>query len=232
WFLASLIFASASLVLLYSRNVRFMSTVPIFIPCARTTTGRTNKVASVKKSSFFIRGLNKSSETLQTASPNMRLKLVADAEVKVGVFAISSGVDGEAVIEPKRPNRQVEPDANSEIGGEGVEGFARSRDRRWKGCAGVVEFIPNLRRDGVISAWDVNRARSQVPGIGIDEPAVIENRAARFFDDRETHLDSGPDQGLATDRLVVGILGAYVTQPESAQIVRTSEIQPIVNGNV
>ena len=76
-----------------------MSTVPIFSPCARTAIGRTSREASVKKSIFFIRGVNKSSETGQTAGTKCsRSKLVADTEIKVPVFRIPSGIKGVAVI--------------------------------------------------------------------------------------------------------------------------------------
>src|SRR2546421_972259 len=136
WFLASLIFASASLVLLYSRKVRFMSTVPIFrVPCARAAIGRTNKETSVKESNFFIRGLNKSSETVHTASANIRLKLVADAEVEMTVFRIPGRVEGEPVIEAQRPDRQIEAKANPEIGSEAVECATRPtahQESRWR----------------------------------------------------------------------------------------------------
>ena len=64
-----------------------------------------SKEASVKESNFFIRGLNKSMETAKTASANIELKLVADAEVQVAVFGVPGVVDGEAVIQPQRANR-------------------------------------------------------------------------------------------------------------------------------
>ena len=79
----------------------FISTVPIFsVPCARAAIGRTSKEASVRESNFFIRGVNKSTGTAKTASGNIELKLVADAEVEMAVFAVAGLVKGEAVIEP------------------------------------------------------------------------------------------------------------------------------------
>ena len=79
----------------------FISTVPIFsVPCARAAIGRTSKEASVKESNFFIRGLNKSMETAKTASANIELKLVTDAEVEVAVLRIAGCLNREAVIEP------------------------------------------------------------------------------------------------------------------------------------
>src|SRR4030081_2904261 len=54
-FLASLILASASLVLLYSLKARFMSTVPIFsMPWANAAMGRASPKARVRKKVFFI----------------------------------------------------------------------------------------------------------------------------------------------------------------------------------
>src|SRR5205085_6517101 len=116
WFLASLILASASLVLLYSLKVRFISTVPIFrVPWARAAMGRTSKEARVKKSNFFIRGVNKSSETRRTASVNISLKLVADAEVEMAVIGVAGGINRDAIIEAQWTNREVEANADAEI---------------------------------------------------------------------------------------------------------------------
>src|SRR5438067_1153856 len=127
WFLASLIFASASLVLLYSRKVRFISTVPIFkVPCARAAIGRTSKETSVKESIFFIRGLNKSSETVPTASGNIRLKLVADAEVEVAVFCVPCRVDRVAIIEAQRADWQIKTNSDAKIRAEAVERTTRT----------------------------------------------------------------------------------------------------------
>src|SRR6266487_802049 len=55
-FLASLIFASASLVLLYSLNARCMSTVPTFsVPWAKAAIGNTKAKARIVETNFFIR---------------------------------------------------------------------------------------------------------------------------------------------------------------------------------
>ena len=61
--------------------------------------GRTRKEANVTQSNFFIRGLNKSSETDQTASVNIRLKLIADTEVEMAMLAIASGLKWKAIVE-------------------------------------------------------------------------------------------------------------------------------------
>src|SRR5437762_5471348 len=99
-----------------------MSTVPIFkVPCARTATGRTSRETSVKESIFFIEGLNKSSETAPTASANIRLKLVADAEVQMAVFGVACLINRDAVIKSQRSDGKVEPDADTEVGREGIE---------------------------------------------------------------------------------------------------------------
>src|SRR5260370_39339538 len=91
------------------------------VPCARPVIGRTSKVTSVKESNFFIRGLNKSSETGQTASANIRLKLIADAEVKVTVLGVPCLVYRVPIIKAQRANRQIQPQTNAEIGSETVE---------------------------------------------------------------------------------------------------------------
>src|ERR1700737_1803196 len=104
-----------------------MSTVPIFNPCARTAIGRTSREASVKKSVFFIRGVNKSSETGQTASPKCSgLKLVADTEIEVPVLGIAGIVDGEAIIQAQRSDWQIKPNPNAKVGRKAVEGATRS----------------------------------------------------------------------------------------------------------
>ena len=55
-FLASLIFYSASLVLLSSLKARCISTVPIFVvPCARAAIGKTSANASIVDRDFFIK---------------------------------------------------------------------------------------------------------------------------------------------------------------------------------
>ena len=99
-----------------------MSTVPIFkVPWARAAIGRMSKETSVKESNFFIRGLNKSSETFHTASANIRLKLVADAEVEMAMLSIPGCVNGKPVIETQRANRQIEANPNSKVGGKAIE---------------------------------------------------------------------------------------------------------------
>src|SRR4030081_2033035 len=56
WFLASLILASASLVLLYSLKARFMSTVPIFVvPWAKAAHGSASIAPRTMVRSFFIK---------------------------------------------------------------------------------------------------------------------------------------------------------------------------------
>src|SRR5260370_29134878 len=104
-----------------------MSTVPIFkVPCARAAIGRKSNETSVKDSNFFIRGLNKSSETGHTASANIGLKLVADAEVEMAVVTVPSCVNGKPVIEAQWSNRQIEAKPEHKTRGEAIESAQRA----------------------------------------------------------------------------------------------------------
>src|SRR5438067_12944538 len=180
WFLASLIFASASLVLLYSRKVRFISTVPIFkVPCPRAAIGRTSNETSVKDSNFFIRGLNKSSETGHTASANIGLKLVADAEVEMAVFTVPSCVNGKPVIEAQWSNRQIEAKPEPKVRGEAIESAPRGD---WPS----EEDSTRLR---IHAPWHCNCLRSEIPGIGVDETAIVKDGRTGLFNDRKTYFD-------------------------------------------
>src|SRR5436309_9224542 len=190
WFLASLIFASASLVLLYSRKVRFISTVPIFkVPCPRAAIGRTSNETSVKESNFFIRGLNKSSETGHTASANIGLKLVADAEVKMAVLTVPSCVNGKPVIKAQWSNRQIEAKPEPKVRGEAIESAARrNRDIEVLGICDA-EILKNVARLCIHAPWDRNCLGSKIPGIGVDETAIVKDGPAGLFNDRKTYFD-------------------------------------------
>src|SRR5438105_2372156 len=228
WFLESLLFASASLVLLYSRKVRFMSTVPIFrVPCARAAIGRTNKETSVKESNFFIRGLNKSSETVHTASANIRLKLVADAEVQMAMLSIPGRVNGNPVIEAQRPNRQIEANPDSEVRAEAVESAARTDDRN--AISVHRRAMGDRSCNRVVATWHCESFIAKIPRVRIDQAGIVKDGPARFLDDRKTYLCRHPGQGLATDRLIEGVFGTDIAKPESTQIIGAAEIQAVVD---
>src|SRR5436309_15307245 len=144
-----------------------MSTVPIFkVPCARAAIGRTSKETSVKESNFFIRGLNRSSETVQTASGNIQLKLIADAKVEMAVLCISGRVNGISVIETQRPNRQIQPETNAEIRSETIERASWRRQQwiEWQ----VILFCKLDAGLDVEAAWFSQCFYAEIPWIRID----------------------------------------------------------------
>src|SRR5947209_8542551 len=106
----------------------------------------------------------------------------------MAVLGVSSSIDGEAIIEAKRADGQVQSKAESEIGGESID----RPPRTYQGCrvcsGGVMELIVESSRDCVIPPRNIKRAGREIPRIRIDEPAIVEDRAARLFDDRETYF--------------------------------------------
>src|SRR5207237_3811767 len=98
------------------------------------------------------------------ARGEIRLTLIARVEVYFDVETVSGAVDRKGVIEPQRPDWQVEPDSNAHVGGEIV-----MLDR---------SFLCALSRNKLI-------AQAEIVGIGVHETGIVKDGATRFFDDRE-----------------------------------------------
>src|SRR5258708_38747466 len=101
----------------------------------------------------------------------------------MAVLGVPSRIDGEAIIEAKWADRQVQAKANSKIGAESIERAPRADhvdqgsgcwrwstySCHWINLAGVsggnAELVEKSRCDCVISSRDINRAGTEIPPI-------------------------------------------------------------------
>src|ERR1700738_229718 len=95
-----------------------------------------------------------------------------------------------------------------------------------------MKLIIKSRRDRGVTTRDIYCLRTKIPGVRVDETAVIENRAARLFDNRKTCLNCGTDHRLAAKWLVVGVFWTDVAKSEAAKIVRAAKVKAVVDRNI
>src|SRR5205823_12463323 len=139
-------------------------------------------------------------------------------------------VNWEAIAETQRANRQVEAQANTKIGAEAIDRASRGKWGRSRAKAqfGLLRLVSE-RCDLIVPSGDVERLDSKRPRPGIDQANVGEERPARLLDDRKGNFAGGAPHRLTANRLVIRIFRADIPEPEATQIVRATEIQPIVN---
>src|ERR1700737_1387090 len=145
----------------------------------------------------------------------------------MAMLCIPGRVNWKPEIEGQRPNRQIEANPDSEVRTEAVESPARTDDRN--AIRAHWRTIGDRSRNRVISTRHRKCLGSKIPGIRIDEAAVVKKGPAPFFDDRKTYFYRCAGRGRATNRLAKRIFRTDIAKPEAAEVIRTAEIQTIVD---
>src|SRR5207249_5965479 len=94
------------------------------------------------------------------------------------------------------------------------------------------EILKNVARLCIHAPWDRNCLGSKIPGIGVDETAIGKDGPAGLFNDRKTYFDGRAGHCLAADRLIVRIFRSDIAKSETAQIIRATEIQTIIDWDI
>src|SRR5436853_5283730 len=146
----------------------------------------------------------------------------------MAVTGISGPVYRITVIEPQRADREIQADTNAEISPKTVEGFlGHQRIERQ-----MINFCILDACLGVEAGRNPQCFDAEIPRVRIDEAGVVKYRAPGLFNDRESQFGGRAGHGLTSERLTIGILRTDIAKTETAQVVRSAQIEPVENWDV
>src|SRR5947208_3141442 len=121
------------------------------------------------------------------------------------VIGVSRQVHGDAVIETQRTDRQIKPQADTDIRAKALDRPPRGKRA---GIGAKAQFgllhLVSERRGLIRPSRDIDIRDSKGPGTGIDCADIGKYRHSRFLDEWKGDFSGGAPHRLAANWLVVG----------------------------
>src|SRR5438477_6919309 len=146
----------------------------------------------------------------------------------MAVTGISGPVERITIIEPQRADWEIQADTDAEICPQAVE--RALRHQRIEGQP--MEFCILDACLGVGAGRNCQSFVAEIPSVRIDEAGIVKYRTAGLFNDRESQFCGRAGHGLTSERLTIGILWTNIAKTETAQVVRSAQIEAIENWDV